>query len=93
MDVQLTLDQEAFIAQAVQSGRLQRREDAVQEAMSLWEERERRRLEILLAVDQAELSIARGEGRRITSQRDGADLVADIKKRGMARLAAERQSR
>jgi Arc/MetJ-type ribon-helix-helix transcriptional regulator len=93
MDVQLTPDQEAFIVQAIQSGRLHRREDAVQEAMSLWEERERRRLEILAAVDQAELSIARGEGRRIRSQRDAAELVADIKKRGIARLAAERHSR
>ena len=93
MDVQLTPDQEAFILQEIQSGRLHHREDAVREAMSLWEERERRRLEILLAVDQAEASIARGDGRRITSQEDAADLVADIKKRGMARLAAELPSR
>ena len=93
MDVQLTPDQEAFILHAIESGRLHHREDAVREAMSLWEERERRRLEILLAVDQAEASIARGEGRRITSRKDTADLVADIKKRGMARLAAERPSR
>lgn len=93
MDVQLTPDQEAFILQAIESGRLHRREDAVREAMSLWEERERRRLEILFAVDQVEASVARGEGRLITSRQDAADLVADIKKRWMARLAAERPSR
>ena len=79
--------------QAIESGRLHRREDAVREAMSLWEERERRRLEILFAVDQVEASVARGEGRLITSRQDAADLVADIKKRGMARLAVERPSR
>jgi Arc/MetJ-type ribon-helix-helix transcriptional regulator len=62
MEVHLTRDQEAFIRQAIETGRLHREEDAVQEAMSLWEERERRRLEILVAVDRAEASLARGEG-------------------------------
>ena len=41
MEVHLTHDQEAFIRQAIQTGRLLREEDAVREAMSLWEERER----------------------------------------------------
>jgi Arc/MetJ-type ribon-helix-helix transcriptional regulator len=91
MDVQFTPDQEAFIVQAIESGRLHRREDAVQEAMSLWEERERRRAEILISVDQARASIARGRGRRIKSQQESADLIADIKRRGIARLEAERQ--
>jgi len=65
MEVQLTPDQDAFIRQAIETGRLHRKEDAVQEAMSLWDERERRRLEILVAVDQAEASLARGEGRTL----------------------------
>jgi len=85
MEVQLTSDQEAFIRHAIESGRLHRKEDAVQEAMSLWEDRERRRLEILAAVDQAEASLARGEGRRITTQEDVTQLAYDIKRRGMAR--------
>jgi Arc/MetJ-type ribon-helix-helix transcriptional regulator len=89
MEVQPTPDQEAFIRQAIESGRLHRREDAVREAMSLWEERERRRLEILVAVDRAEASLASGEGRRITSHGEVTKLAADIKQRGMARLAAE----
>ncbi|MGD0302771.1 MAG: hypothetical protein ABSE86_37345, partial [Bryobacteraceae bacterium] len=70
MEVHLTPDQEAFIRQAIEAGRLHRKEDAVQEAMSLWEERERRRFEILASVDQAEASLARGEGRRITSHEE-----------------------
>jgi Arc/MetJ-type ribon-helix-helix transcriptional regulator len=89
MEVHLTPDQEAFIRQAIETGRLHRTEDAVQEAMSLWEERERRRLEILMAVDQAEVSLARGEGRTITSREEVTRLASDIKRRGMARLASE----
>jgi len=34
-------DQRAFVRQAIDSGRLLREEDAVKEALSLWEERER----------------------------------------------------
>jgi len=93
VEVHLTPDQEAFIRQAIESGRLRREEDAVQQAMLLWEERERRRLEILAAVDEAEASLARGEGRRITTQEEVTQLAADIKRRGMARLAAEQNSR
>ncbi len=85
--MQLTPDQEAFIRQAIESGRLHRQEDAVREAMSLWEERERRRLAILVAVDQAEASLARGEGRRITTHEEATQLAADIERRGLARLA------
>ncbi|HXM61374.1 MAG TPA: type II toxin-antitoxin system ParD family antitoxin [Terriglobales bacterium] len=58
MEVHLTPDQKAFVRQAIESGRLRRAEDAVQEALSLWEERERARAEILTAVDAAEASFA-----------------------------------
>ena len=89
----MTPDQEAFIRQAIETGRLHRKEDAVEQAMSLWEERERRRLEILAAVDQAEASLARGEGRRITTHEEVTQLTSDIKRRGMARLAADQNPR
>jgi Arc/MetJ-type ribon-helix-helix transcriptional regulator len=93
MEVHLTPDQEAFIREAIEDGRLHHMEDAVQEAMSLWEERERRRLEILVAADRAEASLARGEGCRITTQEESTQLAADIKRRGLARLAAEQNLR
>jgi hypothetical protein len=64
----------------------------VREALLLWEERERRRLEILASVDRAEASLARGEGRRITTHEEVAQLTAEIKQRGMARLAAEQNT-
>lgn len=86
MEVQLTPDQKAFVRQGIESGRLRSEEDAVQQALSLWEERERRRLEILLAVEQAEASLARGEGRLISTEQERRQLVEDIKQRGIARL-------
>jgi Arc/MetJ-type ribon-helix-helix transcriptional regulator len=89
MEVQLTADQKAFARQAIQTGRLHREEDAVQEALVLWEERERTRAELLSAIDAAEASIARGEGRVITQQ-SMRDLAAEVNQRGRARLAAEK---
>jgi Arc/MetJ-type ribon-helix-helix transcriptional regulator len=93
MEVRFTPDQEAFVRQAIESGRLQREEDAVQEALSLWEERERRRLEILVAVDRAELALRRGEGRRVTTAEEAQQLASDVKRRGMSRLKAEQNPR
>lgn len=91
MDVQLTPDQAAFVRQAIESGRLRREEDAVKEALSLWEERERTRAEILAAVDEAEASLARGEARIITEE-SMHELAEEVKRRGRARLAAEQEA-
>jgi putative addiction module CopG family antidote len=88
MEVQLTPDQKAFVQQAIETGRFEREEDAIKEALSLWEERERARAEILIAVDDAEVSLARGEGRPIT-QESMRELADQVKQRGRARLAAE----
>jgi putative addiction module CopG family antidote len=93
MEVQLTDDQRAFIRQAIETGRYAREEDALQEALSLWEGRERRRAEILAAVDQAEASFARGEGRRITTREEAAQLANEIKRRGVARCGPEQNTR
>jgi len=60
MEVQLTPDQEAFVRQAIESGRLHHAEEAVQQALSLWETRERSRLEILSALDEAEADLLAG---------------------------------
>ena len=60
MDVQLTPDQKAFARQAIESGRLTCEEDAVREALSLWEERERSRMELLASLDEAEADLAEG---------------------------------
>jgi Arc/MetJ-type ribon-helix-helix transcriptional regulator len=89
MEVDLTPDQKAFVRIAIESGRLTREEDAVKEALALWEERERTRLEFLATLDEAEASVARGEGRVITEESMQA-LVDEVHKRGLARLAAEK---
>ena len=91
MKVQLTPDQEAFVRHAIASGRLHAEEDAVREALSLWEDRERTRAEILAAVDKADASLSHGEGRGITEQ-SMRELADEVKKRGRARLAAEHHS-
>ena len=88
MEVHLTADQKAFVRQAIASGRFHREEEAVNEALALWEQRERTRAEILAAVDEAEASLARGEGRIITQQ-SMSDLAGEVKQRGRDRLAAE----
>lgn len=90
MEVELTQDQQAFVRQAIAAGRLQAPEEAAKEAFVLWEERERRRAEILASVDMAEAAIARGEGRVITEE-SMRQLAKDVSQRGRARLAAEQR--
>lgn len=89
VNVELTPDQRAFVQKAIENGRFTREEEAVQESLALWEEREVRRLEILAMLDEADASVARGEGREITEQFMKA-FAAEVKQRGRRRLAAER---
>lgn len=91
MNVDLTPDQRALVKRAIETGRFSHEEEAVQEALALWEERERRRMEILASLDEAEASLARGQGRPITEDSMKA-LAEDVKQRGRARLAAERNA-
>jgi antitoxin ParD1/3/4 len=92
MDVDLTADQEALIRQAIESGRLYTADEAVREALVLWEQRERARAEFLSSLDEARAEIARGEGTPIT-QKSMDELAEDVKRRGRERLAAERPAR
>ena len=55
------------------------------------EERGRRRLEILNAVDRAEASLSRGEGRTITTHDEVLQLASEVKRRGLALLEAEQK--
>lgn len=88
MEVELTSDQKAFARRAVEAGRLHSEEDAVQEALRLWEDRERRRIEFLSSLDRSRVSLARGEGRELT-QESMRELAAEVKARGRARLIAQ----
>ena len=91
MNVELTPDQRALVTRAIESGRFSREEEAVQEALALWEEHERSRLELVAALDEAEASMARGEGRTINP--DSLNAFADeIKQRGRRRIETQRFS-
>jgi len=92
VNIELTPDQRAFVQKAIESGRFAREEQAVEEALALWEERERRRLELIAMVEEAEASLARGEGRVITEESMKA-LAEEIKARGRRRLAEQAKSR
>jgi Arc/MetJ-type ribon-helix-helix transcriptional regulator len=85
MEAQPTPDQQAFIRDAIAGGRLRGPEEAMQKALLLWEERERMRLELLAAVELSTASLARGEGRTVTTREESDQLVGDITRRGAAR--------
>ena len=78
MQVDLTVEQEAFIQQAVALGRYRSAEDAVKDAMARWEESERRHLELVTALDEAESDLAAG---RYSDYSDETlpDLAAELK--------------
>jgi putative addiction module CopG family antidote len=91
MNVELSPDQRAFVQKAIESGRFTREEQAIEEALALWEERERRRLEIVAMIDEAEASLSRGEGRTFTKESTPA-LGEEIKQRLRRRIAAEQSA-
>lgn len=91
MKVHISPDQKAFIREAIESRRFRKEEDALQEALAPWEERERVRSQILAAVDKAEDSIAHGEGRIITRASMRA-LAKEVQQRGRARVLRKRNS-
>ena len=90
MNVDLTPDQQAFVQKAIESGRLASAQEAVEQALALWERRERRRLEIIAMIEEADASLARGEGRELSTKEDTQALADEIKARLRRRIAAER---
>ena len=59
----------------------------MEEALSLWEERERRRMEFVATLNDAKQSLERGEGRVITEE-SMRELAEDTKQRGRAPKSA-----
>jgi len=92
MEVRLTPDQQAFVRQAIETGRLEREEDAVQEAFQLWEARERNRIEILAALDAAENDLETGNFRDYTDE-TLPQLAEELKREGRASRDRELASR
>jgi len=92
VNVELTADQQAFVRKAIENGRFKREEEAVQEALTLWEERERRRLELIAMIDEADASLARGEGIPITEESVEV-LIEKAKQRLRQRIESERSAK
>ena len=82
---------EYLIVYCIEDGRFRRTEDAIEEALSLWEERERKRAEFLATLHDAKSSLARGDGRTIT-QESMRQLATEVKQRGRSRLATEQSN-
>lgn len=54
MEVRPTPEQQALIDDAIRSGRLDSAEAAIQQALALWEQKERYRIELIAASEAAE---------------------------------------
>jgi putative addiction module CopG family antidote len=68
MEVQLTPGQKSFVRHAIETGRFRREEDVVEEALSLWEKRERARVELLVALDESEDDLEAGHFNDYTNE-------------------------
>jgi Arc/MetJ-type ribon-helix-helix transcriptional regulator len=84
MEVSLTPGQKAFVKYAIESGRLQSPEEAVEEALVLWEDHERKRMEILMAIDESESDITAGRYREYTNV-TLPQLAGELKREARAR--------
>ncbi len=84
MNVSLTVELEAFIDQAVASGRYGSASEAVREGLRILQEREAKfsalKQEIAKGLASPDASLA------------GEDLAADVKRRGRERLAGRRSA-
>ena len=87
MQITLTEAQEALVRRAVDSGRLAWAEDAVAEALLLWEEQQRAREALVASIEAERRAIARGEGIEITPG-SLRSLTEDVKRRGRERRGA-----
>jgi Arc/MetJ-type ribon-helix-helix transcriptional regulator len=85
-----TPEQEAFIKEGIASGRFQSAEDAARQALLQWEEYQRRRATLLLELDCAEASLARGEGYVLDSAESIQEFIEDIKREGRAEMDSTR---
>ena len=84
MQVEFTPDQREFVQRAIASGRFRREEDAVEEALSLWEDRERSRIEILAALDESEADLLARRYADYTAE-SSFQLAEDLKLQAKAR--------
>jgi len=92
MEVTLNPEHAPFVRHAIAEGRIAREEDAVKEGLDLWTERQRRRAEILEAVERADASLAAGKGIPIT-EKSVREMAERVKRRGRQWLHAKRNDK
>lgn len=85
MEIKPSPEQDSFIHLAIKQGRFLRPEDAVKDALELWEKRERARFELLSEIAAGDASFDGGE-LVLDSDESIATWVESVKKRGRARL-------
>jgi Arc/MetJ-type ribon-helix-helix transcriptional regulator len=88
MQIQLTPAQISFVDMGIQEGRFRGPEEAVQQALALWEKRERARVELLAFLDLADQELDAGGGETYTTE-TLRQLVASVEQRGKQTLAGQ----
>ncbi len=88
MQIELTPAQNSFVELGIQDGRFRDREEAVRQALALWEARERARVELLTSLDLAEQALDGGQGEEYTAE-NLSSLVASVRARGRSSLAGQ----
>jgi putative addiction module CopG family antidote len=86
MEIELTPEQASFVQLGVEQGRFRHAEDAVKDALALWERRERARIELLTAIDDGDASFAEG-AIEFENDEELAAYFEGIKSQGAAKLA------
>jgi putative addiction module CopG family antidote len=79
----LSPDQEAFIRQAIASGRYHTADDAIHDALARWEQNERARIELMASLDEAEADLEAGRYTDYTAE-TLPKLVDELKRDGRA---------
>jgi putative addiction module CopG family antidote len=85
MEIELTPEQDSFVHLGIEQGRFRHAEDAVKDALTLWEKRERARIELLAAIDAGEDSF---DGSETVLESDEAitEWMDGLKREGRAGL-------
>jgi putative addiction module CopG family antidote len=86
MEIDLTPEQRSFVHIGIEQGRFRRAEDAIKEALALWERRERARIELLAEVDAGDAFD--GSEIILDSEESVASMLDGVKQRGRATLAS-----
>ncbi len=92
MEIHLTAEQQAFVQEGVRAGRYRTAEEAIREALTSWEEEERKRAEILAGLDESADDLAAGRFRNYSDE-TLATLAGELKAEGRTQLEAQRRPR